>query len=129
MTGVERERDRLRKQFDEAFYRCRDDPTEGVSFNEEEMMAAIQRSMGVFKSKRESILLDEEPASAEEGAAPADVKAIEEPDEEEAMFMVDDVVCSSLLFLICRLALCSCNSKCTCRIARKIRCLKLLSND
>lgn len=101
MTPVERGRDQLRKQFEDAYYRCRRDPMEGLSFTEEDMVAAIERSLNIFRAT-------DDPAS--QAAAPAAVKESTEYEEEEegtveeeiGVLKVGDTVCSSLSFLICK---------------------------
>lgn len=113
MTAPEKEREVLRKQFEEAYLKCRTDPMEGLSFTEEDMMAAINKSLRLFK-------VDKEAAPGQEIAAPTAKDATttsvevkdrkeseyEEEEEEEydsvGMFMVGGTVCISLSFLICK---------------------------
>ncbi|KAJ4764402.1 30S ribosomal protein S1 [Rhynchospora pubera] len=90
MTSVQRERQRWRQKFEDAFNDCRSDPMGGLSFTEEEMMAAIEKSLMIFKAPVEEV-----PPPATEGAATAeaeDRRRSEEDDEAVGMFTVGDAV-------------------------------------
>jgi hypothetical protein len=108
MTPVEREREQIRRQFEDAYYRCRRDPMEGLSFTEEDMMAAIQRSLNVFRATDE--LPSQEAATQVAEVATPERKEYDEDGEEVVGNVVDDAVgvfnvgetvCSSLSFLVC----------------------------
>ncbi|KAJ1699220.1 hypothetical protein LUZ63_007732 [Rhynchospora breviuscula] len=97
MTSVQRERQRWRQKFEDSFNNCRSDPMEGLSFTEEEMMAAIEKSLSIFKAPVEELA-----APATEGAATAEVeerKRSEEDDEAVGMFMVGDTV-NGLVYIV-----------------------------
>jgi hypothetical protein len=109
MTPVEREREQMRRQFEDSYYRCRRDPMEGLSFTEEDMMAAIERSLNVFRPTYE--LPSQEAATQVAEVSTSERKEYDEDGEEVVrdavddgvgMFNVGDTVCSSLSFLICR---------------------------
>lgn len=105
MTAVEREREYMRRQFEDAYYRCRRDPMEGLSFTEEDMRAAIERSLNIFRASDE-LAAQEGTAQVADVAAPGEVKErVESDDEEEGVveeevgvFKVGDTVSSSLSF-------------------------------
>ncbi|KAF3322645.1 30S ribosomal protein S1, chloroplast precursor [Carex littledalei] len=53
MTEPEKQREVLRKQFEDAYIRCRRDPMAGLSFTEEDMIAAVTKSLDRFKTPKE----------------------------------------------------------------------------
>ncbi|KAJ3683019.1 hypothetical protein LUZ60_013246 [Juncus effusus] len=53
MTSAERSRETLRLKFEAAFNDCREDPYKGLSFTEDDMLAAIDESLKRFKRPEE----------------------------------------------------------------------------
>lgn len=108
MTEEEKARAVLFKKFEDAYIRCRTDPMEGLSFTEEEMIAAVTKSLDRFKTPKET-----RPGQERRGPSRKVKKKYlyyEEDEEEEGdeeydnggVWSVGARVCSSLSFLICK---------------------------